>query len=327
MDNNFSFSNQISPILKEKKEQRKVAEAVGLSLFALFGIMFGWSFVYFRILGNFGIPYENIIKITENPAVNELIQIAVSSLMLIIPSFILLRATHNKARDVVMLGRPMFKNKTAFCVASLGFCMFSSQVSNYLTQIFSAFGINFPSMERELPKGILGFLLVVLSTVIFPALLEEFMMRGVVLGVLKKFGDSFAIIASSLVFSLMHASLAQFAFAFLVGLLLGYITVKSKSIWPAVIIHAMNNFTSVAFSFIGEYCSTTLLNTMFLVFLLVVFTASGIALAKLSNDKEFLKIEKAETESTEKQKIKWFLTAPWMVVALCVAIAISIFLR
>ena len=327
MENNFSFSNQISPILKEKKEQRKVAEAVGLSLFALFGIMFGWSSLFIRIMGNFGISYKNIIKITQNPAVNELIQIAVSSLMLIIPSFILLRATHNKARDVVMLGRPMFKNKTAFFVASLGFCMFSSQVSNYLTQIFSAFGINFPSMERELPKGILGFLLVVLSTVIFPALLEEFMMRGVVLGVLKKFGDSFAIIASSLVFSLMHASLAQFAFAFLVGLLLGYITVKSKSIWPAVIIHAMNNFTSVAFSFIGEYCSTTLLNTMFLVFLLVVFTATGIALAKLSNDKEFLKIEKSQTQSTEAQKIKWFLTAPWVIVALCVAIAISIFLR
>ena len=327
MENNFSFSNQISPILKEKKEQRKVAEAVGLSLFALFGIMFGWSFVYFRILGNFGISYNTIIKITENPAINDLIQIVVSSLMLIIPSFILLRATHNKARDVVMFGKPILKNKTAFFVASVGFCMFSSQVSNYLTQIFSAFGINFPSMERELPKGVLGFLLVVLSTVIFPALLEEFMMRGVVLGILKKFGDGFAIIASSLVFSLMHASLSQFAFAFLVGLLLGYITVKSKSIWPAVIIHAINNFISVVFSFIGEYCSTTLLNAIFLVFLLVVFTASGIALAKLSNDKEFLKIEKSQTQSTEAQKIKWFLTAPWVIVALCVAIAISIFLR
>lgn len=327
MENNFSFSNQISPILKEKKEQRKVAEAVGLSLFALFGIMFGWSFIYIRILGNLGISYKTIIKITENPAINDLIQIAVSSLMLIIPSFILLRATHNKARDVVMLGKPIFKNKTAFFVASVGFCMFASQVSNYLTQIFSAFGINFPSMERELPKGILGFLLVVLSTVIFPALLEEFMMRGVVLGILKKFGDGFAIIASSLVFSLMHASLSQFAFAFLVGLLLGYITVKSKSIWPAVIIHAINNFISVVFSFIGEYCSTTLLNVAFLLFLLVVFTASGIALAKLSNDKEFLKIEKAQTQSTEAQKIKWFLTAPWVIVSFCVALVFAIFLR
>ena len=214
MEKNFSLDREMSPILKEKKEQRKVADAVGLSLLALFAIMFGWSFLLIRFTTNLGISNNIMAKILQNPGVNELLQISVSTLMLIIPSFILLRMTHNKARDVVLLGRPTQKIKVSFFVAAVGFCMFASQANNQLAAIFESIGLKFPSMDGELPKGVWGLVLMLLSTVVFPALLEEFMMRGVTLGVLRKFGNGFAIIASSLVFAFMHASLIQVALAF-----------------------------------------------------------------------------------------------------------------
>ncbi len=327
MENNFSLRQEKPPILTEKNEQRKVAGAVGLSLLALFAVMFGWSFVYMRIMGNIGFDYLFIAKTLENPAVNELVQIAVSTIMFIVPTFVFLRATHEKAYKVIDFAPPQMKNKAWFIVAALGFCMFASQVSNFMANIFSAFGFTFPSMERELPTGVLGFILVVLSTAVFPALLEEFMMRGAVLGVLRKFGDGFAVIASSLVFAFMHASLIQFAFAFLVGVVLGFVTIKSKSIWLAIIIHAANNFISVVFSYLEFYLSTLELNTVFCIFLLIIFALSVLATVKISKDKAFLKLEKAETEATQAKKIGWFLASPWMVVAICVAFAIAIFLR
>lgn len=327
MENNFSLRQNEPPIVTEKKEQRKVAGIAGLSLLALFAVMFGWSFLYVRVMGNIGFDYSFILKTLENPAVNELVQIAVSTLMFIIPTFVFLRATHEKAYKVIDLSMPQMKNKTWFLVASIGFCMFASQAGNFMANIFADLGLTFPPMERELPTGVLGFALVVLSTAVFPALLEEFMMRGAVLGVLRRFGDGFAIIASSIVFALMHASLVQFAFAFLVGIILGFVTVKSKSIWPAVIIHAVNNFISIIFSYLELYLSNIELNTVFYVFLLIIFAISVFATAKISEDKEFLRLEKAETQATESKKIGWFLSSPWMVVAICVAFAFAIFLR
>ena len=125
----------------------------------------------------------------------------------------------------------------------------------------------------------------------------------------------------------MHASLIQFAFAFLVGVILGFVTVKSGSIWLAVIIHAVNNFISIVFSYLGLYLTETQQNAVYFVFLMIIFAISVFATVKISEDKEFLKLEKANTEATEAKKIGWFLSSPWIIVAICAAFAIAIFLR
>ena len=113
----------------------------------------------------------------------------------------------------------------------------------------------------------------------------------------------------------------------MLGLILGFITIKANSIWPAVIIHALNNFVNVVFSFLGEYISEQVLNVSFLVFLIIVFLAAGCATVTVSRDKEFLKIEKAETESSESEKIKNFIFSPWIFISILVALVFSIFLR
>ncbi len=327
MENNPFFDQNFFEIQKEKKEQRRVAKFAALSLLILFLFMFGWSFLYVRVMGNLGIPYKQIVKILENPAVNDIIQITVSLLMLVIPSLILCRLLHIKVRDTVPFGLPKTKNNFAFLVAALGFCMFASQASSIGGSIIESFGVEFPVMDRTLPEGIFGMLLVILSTSLFPALLEEFMMRGVILGAFKKFGDSFSILVSSILFAFMHASLTQFAFAFLVGLVLGFVTVKAKSIWPAVIIHAANNFVSVVFSYLEMYLKTDTLNLVFYIFICLLFAASVLCTVLVSRDKEFFKLEKADTKSSEKQKLIWFLTSPAVIVAILVAVLVSVFLR
>ncbi len=327
MENNTFYQENFFEMQKEKKEQRRVANFAALSLLILFVFMFGWSFIYIRVMGNLGIPYKNIVKILENPIANDIIQIIVSVLMLIIPSLVLCRLLHLKVRDIVPFGLPKTKNNFVFFVAAMGFCMFASQASNIGGAIIESFGVEFPTMDRTLPEGVFGIALVILSTSVFPALLEEFMMRGVVLGVFKKFGQGFAIIVSSILFAVMHASLTQFAFAFLVGIILGFITVKSGSVWPAVIIHAANNFVSVVFSYLGLYLETKTLNLVFYIFICLLFAASVFCTVLVSRDKEFLKFEKADTKSGEKQKLIWFLTSPAVIVTILVAVLISAFLR
>ena len=67
------------------------------------------------------------------------------------------------------------------------------------------------------------------------------MVRGVVMQSLRRFGDGFALITSSLLFMLLHQSLLQYPNALLMGLFIGYAVLYTGSIWTGVILHLVNN--------------------------------------------------------------------------------------
>lgn len=83
---------------------------------------------------------------------------------------------------------------------------------------------------------------------------EEFLFRGYLLRTLSKYGPRAAAILSSVVFALMHMIVGRFnpfdlVALFTHGILFAILTQRSKSLWPAVIIHAAYNFlTSVVWS-------------------------------------------------------------------------------
>lgn len=79
---------------------------------------------------------------------------------------------------------------------------------------------------------------------------EELVFRGAVLRVLLKFFDArrhwVAIGLSALIFAVVHGNLAQGTHAFLLGLLLGWLFYRSRSIVPGVVLHWTNN--SIAYA-------------------------------------------------------------------------------
>ena len=77
---------------------------------------------------------------------------------------------------------------------------------------------------------------------VFAPIVEEFMFRRTLIGTLGKYGNVFAIIISAVAFGLFHGNLYQFFYAFLVGLILGYVYVKSGNWWLCVLMHAIMNF-------------------------------------------------------------------------------------
>lgn len=91
----------------------------------------------------------------------------------------------------------------------------------------------------------------ILQTAAIPALVEELAFRGIALGVLRPYGDRFAILVSSLMFGLLHGNFIQIPFAFCVGLIMAYTVVRTGSIVPAVIIHFINNGMSCLLSYVG----------------------------------------------------------------------------
>lgn len=82
-------------------------------------------------------------------------------------------------------------------------------------------------------------------------ILEETLFRGLILQSLRPWGDKLAIVVSGVLFGLMHMNLFQGLTAALLGMLFGFVAIKSGSIIPTVILHILYNSTLMAFELRG----------------------------------------------------------------------------
>lgn len=76
---------------------------------------------------------------------------------------------------------------------------------------------------------------------------EELLFRGSFYRILRdRYGLFFAVLLSNLFFAFVHKNnIASFIVVFMKGLLLTYAYEKSRSVWANIIIHSLNNITTV----------------------------------------------------------------------------------
>lgn len=94
-----------------------------------------------------------------------------------------------------------------------------------------------------------NFFLQIFLVAVLPAICEEFLHRGILLQGIKHIGFKKAIVISSLLFALIHFNVQQVCYAFVIGLILGFVAVVSKNIYPAMIIHFVNNAVATYLEF------------------------------------------------------------------------------
>jgi membrane protease YdiL (CAAX protease family) len=54
-----------------------------------------------------------------------------------------------------------------------------------------------------------------------------------------------AIVVSSLLFGVAHVDLGSFAPLVVIGLLLGVVRYKTRSLWPSIFLHTLNNVAAL----------------------------------------------------------------------------------
>ncbi len=97
----------------------------------------------------------------------------------------------------------------------------------------------FAKLHGDMASGGLGivFLLVVVAP-----LTEELLFRGLILrGLMQRYGTVPAVLLSTLLFALVHLNPYQFASAITMGVFLAWLFVRTRSLWPCVIAHALFN--------------------------------------------------------------------------------------
>lgn len=105
---------------------------------------------------------------------------------------------------------------------------------------FSLFGL-VPITSSEVPTEKLAYLLSWINTTFVAAFVEEFVFRGIIMGSLRRYNDLFALVVSSLLFSLMHRNMVQIPHTLVIGFMIGYFAMKTNSIWTGIVIHFFNN--------------------------------------------------------------------------------------
>jgi membrane protease YdiL (CAAX protease family) len=73
-------------------------------------------------------------------------------------------------------------------------------------------------------------------------LLEELLFRGVILrGFLRRYDPVTAVVHSAAVFGLAHLNVHQFFVAFPLGLIAGWLLLRTGSLWPGILLHGLLN--------------------------------------------------------------------------------------
>lgn len=116
----------------------------------------------------------------------------------------------------------------------------------YLNELL---GVELPDTYNEMFKGIMSHKLGFITIGIIAPIAEEYVFRGAILRVLcdmaGKHRQWVAIALSAALFAIVHGNMAQGIGAFLCGLLLGWMYVRTGSIMPGVVFHWVNNSTAV----------------------------------------------------------------------------------
>ena len=87
---------------------------------------------------------------------------------------------------------------------------------------------------------------------VIPAIFEEFLFRGIVLGSMSEFNTKAAAIFSAVIFAVMHADMCGLVGYIIMGLILVSIVRRTNSIYSAIVFHFANNTTALILGYIND---------------------------------------------------------------------------
>lgn len=97
------------------------------------------------------------------------------------------------------------------------------------------------------------WLTVLFLMALVPAICEELAFRGFIFGgLIRERGRLRAVVVTALLFGISHGVLQQSIAATIMGLLLGWIALRTGSVLPGILIHFTNNALSVSMERIAE---------------------------------------------------------------------------
>ena len=219
----------------------------------------GWTLVIYNVLMNTAVAMVMMVDvfrrvlpmIVENPNyepdANALVETVTQNgwgyiMAVVIGLFVLLvwKGKDYWRNEIFAKGKPMTVG-TFFAVMSivLGVQLISTLFSYVLEMLLNQFGLSMMGILEDASGQSNSFSMFIYASICAP-ITEEILFRGFVQRTLQPYGKKFAIFCSAVLFGLFHGNLIQTPYAFMVGLVLGYVAAEYNVIW-AMVLHMVNN--------------------------------------------------------------------------------------
>ena len=146
------------------------------------------------------------------------------------------------------IAKPTFKKVVIYILIGIASFLALYPIITCVDSLISSWGITY--QEPPYAYTTVNYLISILSLVIFPAVCEELLFRGIIYSGFSRYGKWIAITLSSVMFAIFHMSIYQTIYPILFGLLLGGIMHRENNIIYCIITHAINNFLSLTLSYL-----------------------------------------------------------------------------
>lgn len=308
-DTNADSHISLEEIITEKNTLRKTGNRISLLIILVTVIANVLQFIIVLPFSVNAAMQHKPMDFMQNPLFLQLI--------MYIPTFIGLFT-------VILIGRKSLNQKVfsnfgkskasvrfvaAACLVCIGAGAFGVIFSNLIALLFSHVGVQTGMPNITTPNDLTAKIVNISYLCVIAPIMEETLFRGIILKSLRRYGNIFAIVASSILFGIFHFNLIQLIPATLIGIVLSYIAIKSESIIPSILAHATNNIVNVVFSIVfagaaqQQMAIYGLINCTFIIVALVIII---IYRKKL---KDFNSYE--STQMTGKQKVSRFFFHSW----------------
>ncbi len=133
---------------------------------------------------------------------------------------------------------------------SIGIIILSDELDRLIQSIIPAPDYILDLNNLLQPESLLGFILLFIAVALIAPLGEELLFRGFLQKIIEKEWEDItkAILTTSLIFAFIHMNPYWFVQIYILGIVLGFLSWKTKSVFPPLILHGMNNATALMFS-------------------------------------------------------------------------------
>ena len=305
------------PVITERRMLQFYSNGLGFAILLYFlmaasvpfGVLRLFSLIWpvIRVYGN---------QVVASSSIIQLVNIFSSTICMLVPFLLFMLLCRVPAR----VAFPMKRFSPSLCVpcifVAMGVSVIGLASSSLLGRFLELFGLQ-PHVAISIPQNPLALLLFAVQLCVLTPLVEEVVFRGIIFQSMRRFGDSFALVLSAILFALFHGNLSQAPNAFLMGLVIGYLVLYSGSLWVGIIIHAVNNLLNLAADLLLQTIPEpyqTLVWLAILSFYLIAGTTAMLVLVR-AYPNLFMFI-RSTTLSTERIKYRVTFSAVTMVIAL-----------
>ena len=313
-------------VVKQRKSLRKTSNRVGggMLLFIVFTTVIAMILMAMTVTsGSSSLNLSTVMLYVIN---------AIASLVgEFIVAVIIMAMCKTNINKAVKIKSVSIGDTVKYTLAAMGFVYVFNLLLSFMNINLSMFGFENKVLDYGSTSGTAENIIYFIAIAVVPPIIEEFLFRGAILGSLRKHGDALAIVVSAVMFGFAHSNFIQTPVTFLTGLVLAYLTVKTNSLIPAIIVHFVNNGSSVAFSLLSQLKLDEMVYSVIDFSLALVFVLSGLICTAMLIKKFGNKLFEFDSSSednpnglTMAKRLRYVFTSPWMIIYTAVVLLLCI---